>query len=428
MASKVAGFIQLPILAAIALGIFVLGGGTLLGMREYQKNRVAEQEAITAKDARMNELQAKLDMLAKSIAATTSQQSTSSPPIAESKKILALQKEIDTLKKGQENTPQTIVPKSVLPKESPNANGSLSAIEISRKVAPSVALVSWENSSTYSHGSGFLIDGSGTILTNAHVVEEITYQPLSLVSVRIGNKTYWGKVLGTNEFVDVALVKVDDVSTPFMELGNSDESVLPMGSKLYVFGYPLDLVEGKVSMIQGVLSSIRTLPDSHNNLEHLQIDASTQPGDSGGPYVNELGQVVAMNVAGNNIFDQTGSKIGGGIGWGIPINSIKSQIEGLRNQKQILDTKCKGDFGDQSYYAGKKNPEMGPICECNLGFMWNTQNTKCVLDANYWCQQNNPGKYPEVKTYPNGNFSCACFGSPTGSPGRTQLGDCKSPQ
>jgi len=70
----------------------------------------------------------------------------------------------------------------------------------------------------------------------------------------------------------------------------------------------------------------------------------------------------------------------------------------------------------------------GTYCDCPAGYNWNTSQTACVLsNAAQWCQSNNPGYYTDVSYYPNGNFSCSCYGTPAGSEGRTAFG-CNSPQ
>ena len=129
-----------------------------------------------------------------------------------------------------------------------------------------------------------------------------------------------------------------------------------------------------------------------------------------------------MNVAGLSQVQNAA------IGWAIPINVIKPLIQSLKTQIPDFDNQCKSNYGQSSYYTLSKNLNGGPLCECGLGYKWNDSRTMCTEDQQYWCQSNNPKAYTDVQTYSNGKFSCLCFGSPVGAYGRTQMGECKSPQ
>ena len=205
----------------------------------------------------------------------------------------------------------------------PPVTSGLTGPEITSKVKPSVVLLETASG----HGSGFIIDSDGHILTNAHVVKGY-----GSVSVQLlGGSKLNGAVIGRNEIIDLAVVKIsasDLVSTVF---GDSDELPLPLSSGVRAFGYPLSPTT--LTVEQGEVTARRVV----NNFEHLQISANIQPGNSGGPLANNKAEVVGINSRGVSIESEIGS-IGIGINFAIPINVAKQHLASLKSGVQILKT------------------------------------------------------------------------------------------
>ncbi len=138
------------------------------------------------------------------------------------------------------------------------------------------------------HGSGFFIDSSGLLLTNAHVVGEAKEVRVLFPS----GIELEGNVLRKNEHRDVALVKVTLKGIKPLSI---DQTPPNPADEVYAVGTPLD--EGlKASVTKGIVSSIRKL--KRNNLELIQSDVNVQPGNSGGPLLDNHGNVIGISVLG----------------------------------------------------------------------------------------------------------------------------------
>ncbi|MDA9771144.1 serine protease [Emcibacteraceae bacterium] len=139
---------------------------------------------------------------------------------------------------------------------------------------------------TGGHGSGFVISENGFILTNQHVVgnsDRVIVSFLNGIEIE-------GEVVRSAEVRDVALVKVPLARSKAIPVKLDEPDI---GDNIYAIGAPLDTdLSGTVS--QGIISSFRMIDD----LEFIQSDATIYGGNSGGPMVDENGNVVAISVMG----------------------------------------------------------------------------------------------------------------------------------
>ena len=181
-------------------------------------------------------------------------------------------------------------------------------------------------------GSGIVVDPSGYILTNAHVVEHAT--SVAVLVFRHRNKQAGGidnaqhfaaKVLGRDMLTDLALLKVEATDLPTLELADSD--LVHVGQLALAFGSPLGL-ENTVTL--GVISSTQRQLDSSTPVVYLQTDAAINPGNSGGPLVDIRGEVIGMNTM---IASQSGGSEG--VGFSIPSNTVRFVYEQLRKQGHV---------------------------------------------------------------------------------------------
>ncbi|MDJ0555376.1 MAG: HhoA/HhoB/HtrA family serine endopeptidase [Microcoleaceae cyanobacterium MO_207.B10] len=171
-------------------------------------------------------------------------------------------------------------------------------------------------------GSGFIVDGSGIILTNAHVVKGA-----DTVTVKLKDgRSFQGEVRGLDEPSDLAVIKIDGDNLPVAALGNSDEA--KVGNWAIAVGNPLGL-DNTVTL--GIISTLDRpssqagIPDKR--LDFIQTDAAINPGNSGGPLVNSQGEVIGINTAIR--------ADGQGIGFAIPINQAKVIQEKLAKGESI---------------------------------------------------------------------------------------------
>lgn len=170
-------------------------------------------------------------------------------------------------------------------------------------------------------GSGVIIDKSGYILTNNHVVGEAAE-----VEVRLSDKSrFIGKVVGKDPDTDVAVVKVDtDHDLPSVPIGDSGK--MKVGQWVIAVGNPFGLDR---TVTLGVVSGIgRENINLSRYEDFIQTDASINPGNSGGPLFNIHGEVIGINTAIIN-FAQ-------GIGFAIPSNMAKDVMAQLVEKGKVV--------------------------------------------------------------------------------------------
>ncbi|MEH2242795.1 HhoA/HhoB/HtrA family serine endopeptidase [Nostoc sp.] len=159
-------------------------------------------------------------------------------------------------------------------------------------------------------GSGFIINSSGQIVTNSHVVDGADRVTVTLKDGR----TFDGKVLGEDPVTDVATIKIEANNLPTLSVGNSD--ALQPGEPVIAIGNPLGLNNTVTSgIISATGRSSTDIGASDKRVDYIQTDAAINPGNSGGPLLNTRGQVIAMNTA---IIQ--GAQ---GLGFAIPINTVQ---------------------------------------------------------------------------------------------------------
>jgi serine protease Do len=159
-------------------------------------------------------------------------------------------------------------------------------------------------------GSGFIINSSGQIVTNSHVVDGADSVTVTLKDGR----TFEGKVLGEDPVTDVAAIKINANNLPTLSVGNSD--ALQPGEAVVAIGNPLGLNNTVTSgIISATGRSSSDIGASDKRVDYIQTDAAINPGNSGGPLLNARGQVIAMNTA-----IIRGAQ---GLGFAIPINTVQ---------------------------------------------------------------------------------------------------------
>ncbi len=185
-------------------------------------------------------------------------------------------------------------------------------------------------------GSGFIISKDGMILTNKHVVSETDAEYTVLLNS--GDK-YPAKVLARDPFFDLAIIKIDQGTSTeakkkeFIPVQLGDSSKLQPGQTVIAIGNALGQFQNTVSV--GVISGLKRnivaggLGGESENLEGIiQTDAAINPGNSGGPLLNLAGQVIGINVA--------RSTSGENIGFSLPINTAKRDIEQVKKTGEII--------------------------------------------------------------------------------------------
>jgi S1-C subfamily serine protease len=171
-------------------------------------------------------------------------------------------------------------------------------------------------------GSGIVIDGNGTILTNYHVVENAIKVTVSLEK----GKTVDAQVVGKDPSNDLAVLHIPPDGLALHPLALGDSSGVQVGDPVFAIGNPFDLER---TLTTGVISALQrqiTAPNGFAIDNVLQTDAPINPGNSGGPLLDSSGRVIGINSQ-----IETGGSGGGsvGIGFAVPINTAKSEIAQL---------------------------------------------------------------------------------------------------
>jgi len=171
-------------------------------------------------------------------------------------------------------------------------------------------------------GSGIVIDGNGTILTNYHVVENAIKVTVSFEK----GQTVEAQVVGKDPSNDLAVLHISTDGLTLHPLTLGDSSAVEVGDPVYAIGNPFDLER---TLTTGVISALQrqiTAPNGFTIDNVLQTDAPINPGNSGGPLLNAAGQVIGINSQ----IETGGSGDGSvGIGFAVPINTAKSEISEL---------------------------------------------------------------------------------------------------
>ena len=187
---------------------------------------------------------------------------------------------------------------------------SLTTAQIAKRVSPSVVIIHGKTGTGDLLGSGFIISKDGRIVTNLHVIKDLNAARVQLANGEVFDSL---SVVATDNLRDLAIIQIAGFNLAALDLGNSD-AVAP-GEPVVIVGSPLGL-EGTITA--GVLSAIR---DSGEGFKVLQTDAASNPGNSGGPLVNNKGQ--AIGVVSFKLLSSEG------LNFAIPINYVRGLLNAL---------------------------------------------------------------------------------------------------
>ena len=169
--------------------------------------------------------------------------------------------------------------------------------EVYNQVTPSVVSVLGREdmySTMASAGTGVIFSSNGYILTNCHVIAGCSMCRILVTNAHGVDEAYDAKVVGYDEDVDLAVLKVEAEDLPAAVFGVSDD--LRVGDQVYAIGNPLG-VELRNTLTDGIISAIdRDMDVDGVQMTLLQTTAALNSGNSGGPLINEYGQVIGINT------------------------------------------------------------------------------------------------------------------------------------
>jgi serine protease Do len=210
-------------------------------------------------------------------------------------------------------------------------------------------------------GSGFIISKDGYIVTNDHVAGNAAE---IVVSTTDGNQ-YKADIIGHDPLSDICLLKIKGDNFPAISLGNSDDVII--GEWVIALGNPFGLFEvnNRPTVTVGVVSAtgmnLNQVQDRYY-LNMIQTDAAINGGNSGGPLVNSIGEVIGMNTI---IFTSGSSEGSIGLGFAIPINKVMNVVNELKKNGKI----------ERDFYTGLTVQNIDEMIARTL----NRQSTKGVI-------------------------------------------------
>ncbi len=218
------------------------------------------------------------------------------------------------------------------------------SIEVYKSLSPGVAFITTSETvenfygqqfEQKGNGSGSVIDNSGHILTNYHVVEGSAKLTVSFG----GKKVYPATYVGGDPDTDLAIIKITPPREGLTVIPLGDSSNLIVGQKVLAIGNPFGLDR---TLTTGVISGLERPIRARNDRPidaAIQTDASINPGNSGGPLLNKFGQMIGIN---SQILSPSGASAG--VGFAIPVNTAKRIVPQLIEFGQINRPKLGANF------------------------------------------------------------------------------------
>jgi putative serine protease PepD len=199
---------------------------------------------------------------------------------------------------------------------------------LANRVLPSVVSITTARGSS---GSGFIIDSSGFILTNNHVVEDAALSKAKIIVTLNNGEEFESRIVGRDASYDLAVLKILATGLPALQFGDSDK--IAVGDSVIAIGSPLGL-SGTVTL--GIISAKDRAVTAGGSagessfINALQTDAAINPGNSGGPLIDTTGAVIGVNSAIATLSGSLNSQAGSiGLGFAIPINQARKTANQL---------------------------------------------------------------------------------------------------
>jgi S1-C subfamily serine protease len=216
------------------------------------------------------------------------------------------------------------------------AEQGFDAAEVFRKAAPGVVTIRslFGDGGGAAEGSGFVLDEDGRVVTNAHVVTEETSgprEPAKAVYVEFGDRNVLAaEIVGFDPFADVALLEVDPDGFELHPLELGDDRDLVVGQPVAAIGSPFG---ERQSLSVGIVSAMDRSVESLTRFQiegAIQTDASINPGNSGGPLLDAGARVIGINQQ-----IETSSGANDGVGFAVPISSVKRSLAQLERDGRV---------------------------------------------------------------------------------------------
>ena len=234
------------------------------------------------------------------------------------------------------------------------ANSAGTAVDweaVSATVSPAVVTINVSGQNSSGIGSGAIVDSSGNIVTNYHVISSVVDGSGRIQVTLTDGRIYEAKIVGTDQSTDLAVIRLVNPPSDLVAAQFGQSSDLKVGQPVMAIGSPLGLSN---TVTTGIISALNrpvqvqasesndqsNSKDPFNQLQQqnnqavttnaIQVDASINPGNSGGPLFNEHGQVIGINSSIASLSSSSSSQAGSiGLGFAIPSDLVVSVVNQL---------------------------------------------------------------------------------------------------
>jgi putative serine protease PepD len=207
------------------------------------------------------------------------------------------------------------------------ANTALTATQIYQKDSDGIVTIKVSTADGSDLGTGIVLNSKGLILTNDHVVKDA--ESITVNSAHDDSLTRAAKLVGEEANEDLALIQINPAGMGLKPLAFASSSAAQVGDQVYAIGNPYGLEE---TLTKGIISALGrqiSAPDGHAITDAIQTDAALNPGNSGGPLINEEGAVIGVN---SQIASEESSSAGSqpgstGVGFAVSSNTVAQAIQ-----------------------------------------------------------------------------------------------------
>jgi putative serine protease PepD len=253
---------------------------------------------------------------------------------------------------------------------SSGSSKALTATQIYKEDSTGVVAIKAVTSEGEDEGTGIVLNDKGLILTNDHVIKGAT--SLTVDASGSSKKTTSAKIVGEEANQDLALIEVDPSGLELKPLTLASSSSVQVGDTVYAIGTPYGLEETFTKGIVSALNREISAPDGSKITGAIQTDAALNPGNSGGPLLDEQGEVIGVNSQiASDAAETEGSQPGStGVGFAISSNTVATVVKKIEagegvsyaSATQSAATQSAGESGStQSPYGGRSESPYGEV-------------------------------------------------------------------
>ncbi|HXB64603.1 MAG TPA: trypsin-like peptidase domain-containing protein [Solirubrobacteraceae bacterium] len=248
------------------------------------------------------------------------------------------------------------------------SSNALTATQIYKQSSPGVVSIKAVTPEGGDSGTGIVLNEKGLILTNDHVIKDAT--SLTVSPGTSSSQTRAASVVGEEANDDLALIHVDPSGLGLKPLKIGDSSTVQVGDAVYAIGNPYGLNETLTRGIVSALGRSISAPDGATIAGAIQTDAALNPGNSGGPLLNEAGEVIGVNSQiASEAASVAGSQPGStGVGFAISSHTVIAAVRTIEAGKGVTYAAATGQGGAEGGYATRSPYEASsPYGEAETG-------------------------------------------------------------